>query len=87
MKMLSSNDQMKELNQCIIIDCNQERIALPILRDPRIKASTLWTILKDLVGKDLSKFSLPVILNEPTSNIQKYSEIYQNNHLLQKASQ
>jgi hypothetical protein len=35
----------------------------------------LWKLLKDLVGKDLSKFSLPVFLNEPTSVLQKSAEM------------
>jgi hypothetical protein len=34
-----------------------------------------WKLLKDLVGKDLSKFSLPVFLNEPTTILQKSAEM------------
>jgi hypothetical protein len=26
-----------------------------------------WTILKDAIGKDLTRFSVPVYFNEPTS--------------------
>ena len=43
-------------------ELDEARISLPFLRDHRIKASTIWNLLKDMVGKDLTKFSLPVIL-------------------------
>ena len=60
-------EQMKTLSEQLICDCDEERIALPILRNPKITASTMWTILKDMVGKDITKYSMPVILNEPLS--------------------
>ena len=71
---LSHDKQMKVLADVIISDCKEERIALPILRDSKIKASTVWTILKDMVGKDITKYSMPVIVNEPLSTLQKSSE-------------
>ena len=83
--LVDSDHQMKVLSKQIITDCDQERISLPFLRDHKIKASTIWNLLKDMVGKDLTKFSLPVILCEPLSNLQKYSEPLCFNYLLQKA--
>ena len=85
--MLSDSEQMKQLKQAIITDCDEERIALPCLRDARLKGSAIWQILKDMVGKDITKYSMPVFVNEPLSNIQKYSEILCFNDLLQKASE
>ena len=64
---VSSDKQTKTLKDVIILDCDEERIALPCLRDSKIKASTIWTILKDMVGKDITKYSMPVIVNEPMS--------------------
>lgn len=64
---VSSDKQTKILKDVIISDCDEERIALPCLRDSKIKASTIWTILKDMVGKDITKYSMPVIVNEPMS--------------------
>lgn len=84
---VDSSQQMQVLSNEIITDCDQERISLPFLRDHRIKASTIWNLLKDMVGKDLTKFSLPVILCEPLSSLQKYSEPLCFNYLLQKAVQ
>lgn len=71
---LSHEKQMKRIKEVIISDCEEERIALPCLRDSKIKASTVWTILKDLVGKDITKYSMPVIVNEPLSILQKSAE-------------
>jgi hypothetical protein len=65
---------MKRIKDVIISDCEEERIALPILRDSKIKASTIWAILKDMIGKDITKYSMPVIVNEPLSVLQKASE-------------
>lgn len=67
--MLSSKEQMAQLSTAIITDCDEERIALPCLRDSKIKASTIWAVLKDLAGKDLSRFAMPVILNEPLTGL------------------
>ena len=47
-----------------ILDLDQERIALPYMKDPSQKVS-FWQILKDLIGKDLTKVSMPVYFNEP----------------------
>lgn len=49
-----------------ILDIPQERLTLPHLRDPNTKIS-LVKLLKDVIGKDLSKISLPVYFNEPIS--------------------
>ena len=68
-KMLSDQEQMVQLSKVIITDCDEERIALPCMRDSRLKGSVFWQILKDLVGKDISKYSMPVIVNEPLSNL------------------
>jgi len=49
-----------------ILDVNEERITLPHFRPPNTKVS-MWQILKDLIGKDLTKVSMPVYFNEPLS--------------------
>jgi hypothetical protein len=36
-----------------------ERSRLPFFRDPKIKVS-IWTIIKDAIGKDLTRISIPV---------------------------
>lgn len=41
-------------------------LVLPYQKDPNSKLN-IWQILKDVIGKDISNFSVPVQLNEPIS--------------------
>lgn len=43
-----------------------ERDELPFFKDPKIKIS-VWTILKDSIGKDITKMAFPVYFNDPSS--------------------
>jgi hypothetical protein len=49
------------------------RNQLPRFQDPKEKLN-IWKLLKDMVGKDLTRFAVPVYLNEPTSMLQRLSE-------------
>lgn len=63
----------------------QRRVVLP---KPRTEFNvSLWSILKDCIGKDLSRISLPVYFNEPTSFLQRLAEDFQHADLLNTASQ
>ena len=53
--------------------------------DNRPKMS-LWGVLKSLVGKDMTKMTLPVTFNEPTSLLQRNAEVIEYSDLLDKAS-
>ena len=46
------------------------RTKLPISEDKRPPTS-LWSVLKHSIGKDLTKISFPVFFNEPTSMLQR----------------
>jgi len=48
------------------VDDPPERMALPYFKDPKMRIS-LWTILKDSLGKDITKMSVPVYFNDPTN--------------------
>ncbi len=50
------------------------RTILPALKPPDQKVS-IWKVIKDAVGKDLSRFCVPVYFNEPISMVQKIAEI------------
>ena len=69
--------QLIETNQVFlafpVIDSRKIRDQLPILRDPNVKIN-VWGILKDNMGKDLSKITMPVYLNEPITLLQKSCE-------------
>lgn len=57
------------------------------LPDPVEKENSvsLWSIIKDNIGKDLTKVCLPVYFNEPISSLQKCCEDVEYSYLLDKA--
>lgn len=57
------------------------------LPDPVEKETgvSLWSIIKDNIGKDLTKVCLPVYFNEPISSLQKCFEDLEYSHLLDQA--
>ena len=57
------------------------------LPDPieKEKAVSLWSMIKDNVGKDLTRVCLPVYFNEPLSSLQKCCEDLEYSYLLDRA--
>ena len=62
-----------------------ERDCLPWLKDPSSRPS-IWTILKDTIGKDISRISMPVYFNDPTSLVQRCAVACEYNYLLDLAA-
>lgn len=58
---------------------------MPIGKDDRPSVS-LWAILKNNIGKDLTKISFPVSFNEPTSMLQRMAEDMEFSECLDAAS-
>mmetsp|Transcript_15396 Transcript_15396/g.10783 ORF Transcript_15396/g.10783 Transcript_15396/m.10783 type:complete len:117 (+) Transcript_15396:257-607(+) len=53
----------------VLQDESQElsvRMELPWLKDPNMKIS-IWSIIKDSIGKDISRITVPVFFNDPTN--------------------
>ncbi|KAJ3508300.1 hypothetical protein NLJ89_g5839 [Agrocybe chaxingu] len=44
------------------------------IRDDERPSTSLWSVLKHSIGKDLTKISFPVFFNEPTSMLQRMAE-------------
>ncbi|CCK72488.1 uncharacterized protein KNAG_0K01230 [Huiozyma naganishii CBS 8797] len=63
----------------------EHRSKLDLTSDDRPKIS-LWGVLKSMVGQDLTKMTLPVSFNEPTSMLQRVTEDIEYSNLLSKAS-
>jgi hypothetical protein len=61
------------------------RKQLPFLRDPNDRPG-VWKILKSAIGKDLSRFAVPVFINEPISMIQKVVECMEYEDVLVQAN-
>uniref|UniRef100_A0A670ZIJ1 Oxysterol-binding protein-related protein 3 n=1 Tax=Pseudonaja textilis TaxID=8673 RepID=A0A670ZIJ1_PSETE len=53
---------------------------------PNTSNISLWNILRNNIGKDLSKVSMPVGLNEPLNTLQKLCEELEYSELLDKAA-
>lgn len=59
---------------------------LPYFNDPKVKIS-IWTIIKDSIGKDISKMSVPVYFNDPLSILQKQASTLEYADLVDTAMQ
>ena len=58
---IENDEEVKEVPKMADPD---QRLELPFFKDPKIKIS-LWTILKESIGKDISKITVPVFFNQP----------------------
>nr|XP_014427196.1 oxysterol-binding protein-related protein 6 isoform X6 [Pelodiscus sinensis] len=65
---------------------NGRRICLPA-PCPDTSNINLWNILRNNIGKDLSKVSMPVELNEPLNTLQHLCEELEYSELLDKAAE
>ncbi|XP_055955417.1 oxysterol-binding protein-related protein 1 isoform X2 [Patella vulgata] len=65
---------------------NKYRTQLPV---PMFSSRdfSLWSILKQCIGKELSKITMPVVFNEPLSFLQRLTEYMEYSYLLDRASQ
>lgn len=53
---------------------------------PSSSSVSLWNILKNNIGKDLSKIAMPVQLNEPLNTLQRLCEEVEYSELLDTAN-
>ena len=81
-KLLSTNNAYLRYP---VVENNKKRESLPTMRDPSKKVN-VWTILKENIGKDLSRMSMPVYAKEPITLLEKVSEFLEYRHLLKLAN-
>ncbi|KAJ7568043.1 hypothetical protein O6H91_01G016300 [Diphasiastrum complanatum] len=62
------------------------RKRLPVPKEEE-KAVSLWSLIKDNIGKDLTRVCLPVYFNEPISTLEKIFEDFEYSFLLDQAWQ
>jgi len=62
------------------------RTRLPAPR-PLGKGFSIWSLLKNMIGKDLTRLTMPATINEPTSTLQRLAESVEYSCLLDKASE
>uniref|UniRef100_A0A9J8BBU3 Oxysterol-binding protein n=1 Tax=Cyprinus carpio carpio TaxID=630221 RepID=A0A9J8BBU3_CYPCA len=82
-----SNEQRFSFSACVENGGSQEqrRSCLPS-PSPNTSNISLWNILKNNIGKDLSKVAMPVQLNEPLNTLQRLCEELEYSELLDKAA-
>ncbi len=73
-------------SQAIIAGVYEERLTLPSLRPPGYKVS-FWTILRECIGKDLSRITMPIYFNLPLSNLQISAGPCEYNYILDAAAE
>ena len=62
------------------------RKGLPCLRNPNQKYN-IWKVVKDSIGRDLSKMAVPVYYNEPISFLQRFTEDMTYHEIILNASE
>ncbi|CAK9185773.1 unnamed protein product [Ilex paraguariensis] len=60
----------------------RKKLPEPVEKEKRV---SLWSMIKDNIGKDLTKVCLPVYFNEPLSSLQKCYEDLEYSYLIDRA--
>ena len=79
----ASNNEEKTVSKLKSREIKQRRSTVP--EKPNISFS-LWSIMKNCIGKDLSKIPVPVNFSEPTSMLQRLVEDFEYSEILDKAA-
>ena len=69
----------------ILEDQPKIRRKLPAYRDNSLHINA-WAVIKENIGKDFTKISMPVYFNEPISALQKSCELIEYREILRKAN-
>ncbi|XP_056375806.1 oxysterol-binding protein-related protein 3 isoform X2 [Hyla sarda] len=84
---LSNDIDRQSLDGTSVVDgFPKHRTCLPA-PCPNTSNISLWNILRNNIGKDLSKVSMPVQLNEPLNTLQRLCEELEYSELLDKAAE
>ncbi|GJM91416.1 hypothetical protein PR202_ga07781 [Eleusine coracana subsp. coracana] len=92
MRCLNDGNGDHKFDKTLAIDKNNEYLLPSFKRRTKLpepvekeKGVSLWSMIKDNVGKDLTKVCLPVYFNEPLSSLQKCFEDLEYSDLLDQA--
>lgn len=69
------NEQEYSKFQCLIpIDVDELRTTIPSTVDVKVRPTMVWKMMRNALGTDLTKFCLPVWINEPCNTLMKPAE-------------
>ncbi|GJN20075.1 hypothetical protein PR202_gb07402 [Eleusine coracana subsp. coracana] len=92
MRCLNNGKGDHKFDKTLAIDKNNKNLLPSFKRRTKLpepvekeKGVSLWSMIKDNVGKDLTKVCLPVYFNEPLSSLQKCFEDLEYSDLLDQA--
>ncbi|XP_029444989.1 oxysterol-binding protein-related protein 3 isoform X2 [Rhinatrema bivittatum] len=71
----------------VSVQCHSKRRSCLPAPCPNNSNISLWNILRNNIGKDLSKVSMPVQLNEPLNTLQRLGEELEYSELLDQAAE
>jgi len=74
------------LSEPLVTDMDMIRVAIPGDQAVKVNMKMVAKMMKELVGKDLSRFAMPVFVNEPTGILQKPAEMMYHNQYFTDAS-
>ncbi|XP_010875809.2 oxysterol-binding protein 2 [Esox lucius] len=83
---LPSNDWSHADNDSGCNDVQQRRVRRSRIPDKPNYSLNLWSIMKNCIGKELSKIPMPVNFNEPLSMLQRLTEDLEYSELLDRAA-
>ncbi|KAH1065277.1 hypothetical protein J1N35_030264 [Gossypium stocksii] len=79
-----TDPQIKSVGNSFPYIKRRKRLPDPVEKE---KGVSLWSMIKDNIGKDLTKVCLPVYFNEPLSSLQKCFEDLEHSYLLDRANE
>ena len=82
-RLLAENAAFQEFPVLENQPARRERLPRLIERNTKSK---VWSVLKENIGKELSKIAVPVIFNEPISMLQRCAENIEYHDLIRKAN-
>jgi hypothetical protein len=74
-----------EATEVAVTQSVSHRSSMPVQRNPNQKIN-IWKVIRDSIGKDLTRIAVPVYFNEPVSFIQRFSEELTYEELLRNAA-
>lgn len=85
-EVINDNRSQEQLANMLTVDKQGKRVRRTRVADKPNYPLNLWSIMKNCIGKDLSKIAMPVNFSEPLSMLQRLTEDYEYAEILDVAA-